>query len=147
MAKTILRDVQIFVDGTDLSNRSNAVTINQEDDEQDVTAFTAQARQRAKGIPDGAIEVTFFQDFEAGSTHSVLSPLKDTDVPFPVWVIPTDATVSATNPAFLLEEALLFNYSPLQGSVGEVSTIEATFNNSGDAGLVEVTDPLELPTS
>jgi hypothetical protein len=45
--------------------------------------------------------------------------------------------VGATNPSFTMT-ARLYSYSPLSGSVGEPSKIEATFRNADDGITVAV---------
>lgn len=144
MPKFVLRDTQVVIDRTNLSNRSNTVNVTKEDEELDSTAFTAKSRQREKGIPDASIAATFFQDFGAGSTHQVLNSVHKSADPVPVLVIPTDAEVSETNPAFLMREAHMFGYTPLGGSVGELSTTEVTFQNAGEDGIEEITDPQDV---
>jgi hypothetical protein len=45
-----------------------------------------------------------------------------------------NAARSATNPAFLLSNALMFNYTPLDGSIGDLSEMEVEFSNASGSG-------------
>ena len=140
MAKTILRDVVITVDGVDLSDHASSVTINTEKDDVDLTAFGDALHVHGVGLGDGSIEVDFYQDFAAASVDATLWPIYNAGVAVPIIVKPTEAAVSATNPAFTMD-GLLMSYSPLAGSVGEASTMSVTFQNGGATGIVRDVTP------
>lgn len=141
--KRVLRDVTVEVDGSDLSDHFSAITVEDSAADVDGTAFGSQYTQTMKGMRTAQITGTVQQDFDAGSVNSVLGPLNDQDAPFKVIVKPTAAAVSATNPAFVLPESQLLGYTPLAGSVGDLSTTDITFSNAGDQGVVEVTNPAD----
>jgi len=138
MAKTILLDASITVDGVDLSDRCSAVEIEDSSEEVDVTAFGAANREILLGLGDGTITATFFQDFASGSVDSVLSQLKGSNTPFEVVVKPTSGPVGPDNPSYTMQ-AVLPTYNPVSGSVGEASTIEASFRNASPSGIVRAT--------
>lgn len=133
MAKYIITNELILVNGVDLSDHVRSVNTTDERAEVDVTAQGATNTQTAKGLGDAAIEIEFYQDFTAGKVHATLSPLIASTTPFAVEIRPVNAARSATNPATLLSSALLFNYPALAGSVGDASTMTVTFKNS-DSG-------------
>lgn len=135
MAKTILRDCTITVNGTDLSNHISSVEINQEKDDVDLTAFTSAMKEHGVGLGDGTIVLNFFQDFAAASVDAVLYPAFAAGTPIPVVVRGTAAAVSATNPKYTMQ-GLLMNYSPLAGAVGEASQTQVTFQNGDPSGIV-----------
>ena len=134
MAIFTLTDALVIVNGVTLSDHGNSVTVNDERDQVDVTAFGATSKAYQKGLGDASITVTFFQDFAASKVHATLQPLISSSTPVNVEVRATSAARSTTNPAALLS-ALLFNYNMLDGSVGEASTTEATFVNASQTGM------------
>lgn len=134
MAKVILRDAFIQVDGTNLSNFFSEVAIESEKNEVDLTGFGSTYTDIGLGLGDASITGTLFQDFDAASVDSVLWPLHNTASEFPVVVRPTSAAKSATNPEYQMT-AVLPSYSPLSGSVGDASTIDVSFRNASQAGL------------
>jgi hypothetical protein len=134
--KKVLRDVQVIVDGTDLSDHFTSITVEDSAAGVDGTAFGSVYTSELKGMRTAQITGTVQQDFDAASVHAVLSALNDQDEPFEVQVIPTADAISATNPAFTLPEAQLLGYTPLSGGVGDLSTTDVTFTNAGDQGLV-----------
>jgi len=139
MAKTVLKNVSIDVDGTEFKDHISSITVETTDDEVDGTNFGSVNKETLKGLGDATITVHFQQDFDAGSVDAVLWPLKQSEDPFPIVVKPKDAAVSATNPAYQLAESLLFGYSPLAGAVGELSGTDVAFRNAGSAGLERLT--------
>lgn len=134
MAKIVLKDAFIQIDGTDLSDHVSSVTIEDSAEEVDLTGFGADYREFGQGLKDATITATVFQDFAAASVDAVLHPLYASGGTFGVVVRPTSATKSATNPEYTLVSRL-FTYSPLAGGVGEASTTDVTFRNAGTAGL------------
>lgn len=134
MAKIVLRDARIEVNGVNLSDHCSEVSIETSRDEVDVTAFGAANKEILTGLGDATITATFFQDFAAASVDATLWPLSSTTTPFTVKVRPTSAAISATNPEYSMS-ALMFDYAPIAGSVGEASSTEVTFRNATQAGL------------
>lgn len=135
MAIFTLTDAMIIINGVTLSDHGNQVTITDDREEKDVTAFGATSKASQKGLGEAGMDIVLFQDFAAGKTHATLQPLIGSTTPVAVEVRPTSAARSATNPAALLSTALMFNYKMLDASVGDVPATTATFKNSGNAGM------------
>lgn len=139
MAKVILKSASILVNSVDLSKRATQVAIELPDEEIDVTTFQAANKQTMKGMTDASIQVTFIQDYAASQVDETLWPLKQGEAAFPVECKPFSTAPSATNPRYKMLEAMLFNYTPISGSVGQVSTTQVTFKNVGSTGLERLT--------
>lgn len=137
MAKFVLKNAVITIDGDDHSDHISEVTIETERDEVDVTAFGASNKEILAGLGDATITMQAFQDFASNKLNQNLWALSKSDTAFEVTVKPTNAATSATNPKFTMQ-ALLFSYSPIAGAVGEASTTELTFRNAAQAGLVQI---------
>lgn len=134
MAIFVLTDAFISINGVTLSDHARSVTVEDNRDQVDVTAFGATNKTYAKGLGDGKFTVEFYQDFAAAKTHATLQPLISSTTPFTVEVRATSAARSATNPGIVMT-ALLFNYSPLSGSIGDASTFSAEFQNASQTGI------------
>lgn len=133
----IHRDVQVIVNGVNLSDHAFAVSSESTANEVDVTTFGPSGYSKTdQGLKSATITVSIEQDFAAGETHATLQPIYDNNTTVPVELIPNGLTKSATNPGVQLPDAKLMSYTPLSGSVGERSVIEATFTNVGDQGLI-----------
>jgi len=127
----------VSINGTDLSDHARSVTITDNRAEVDVTAFSSGGySQTTKGLGDASIEIELLQDLSASKTHAVLQPLVGSTTPIIVEVRPTNAIRSATNPAALMSNALLFTYNYLDGAVGDAAVTKAMFKNApGGAGI------------
>lgn len=134
MGVQIMTDVFVLINGVNLSDHGSNVTLSDTAEKKDITAFGATNRVWAKGLGDATMNVTFFQDFAAGKVHATLQPLKASSTPVTVEVRPTSAARGAANPAFLMS-ALLFDYSMLQGGIGEPSELTVEFSNAAQAGV------------
>lgn len=139
MAKLVLRKASIVVNSVDLSKRATQVAIEMPDEEIDATTFQAANKQTLKGMSDASVQVTFIQDYAASQVDETLWPLKTGEEAFPVEVKPSSGAKSATNPLYKLAEAEMFNYTPISGSVGQLSTLQVTFKNVGETGLERIT--------
>ena len=121
-----LNDVDIEVNGVDLSDHGNTCVVSQEAEDLDVTAFGATARAHRNGLRDDMIQVTFYQNHDAGEVDPTLAPLLGANTGFTVVVKPTSGTVAADNPSYTAT-MILRTYSAINGGVGEISTTEAEF--------------------
>src|SRR5687768_684363 len=120
MAKVILKDCYIVVNGTNFSDHVNMVTVNLSKDDVETTSFSGGRRERMQGLKDDSLALGFQQDFAASSVDSVLYPLYENGTEFEIEVRPTSAAVSATNPSYI-GDCILMEYSPLDGKVGDLS--------------------------
>lgn len=134
------RDARVEINGVDLSDHISEVTIETSRAENDITAFGAVNRVTVAGLGDATITMTAFQDFAAAEVDATLWPLSSSDTPFNVFVRPTTGAISATNPEYQMS-SLLFEYSPIAGSVGEPLTTPLTFRNASQSGLVRDVTP------
>lgn len=139
MAKLLLLDCVISVNGVTLSDHADSVTITSSKDLQEITAFGASYKSNLVGLGDATMEVEFQQDFAAASVDATLWPLHSASTVFSVEVRPTSAAVSATNPKYTMAAAVLPEFTPLAGGVGEVSKTSVTFQNAGQTGIVRAT--------
>lgn len=139
MAKYVMRDAFIIVNGSNLSDHCSSVTVQDTADQVDFTTFGPAAyKQYGQGFHDCQIDATFFADFAAGSIHSILQPLYAGGSVFGVEVRPTSAARSTTNPAGTMN-ATLYGYTGIGGKVGDAASMDVTFANAGTSGLTWAT--------
>jgi hypothetical protein len=136
MAKQILRDVYVSVNGVDLSDHVDTIAFSEKWPNIDVTGMGAKFVERLLGIGDASIQLNLFQDYAASEVFDTLRPLAGSNTPFPVVVRPVKADgVSATNPNFTMQ-AVLDQNDPLNGKVGAASMTSVTLWNADQAGVV-----------
>ena len=85
-------------------------------------------REMAAGLKAGSLTLNFQQDFGVGGIDTLLFPLLGTEGT--VVIRATSGTISATNPAYSAV-ALISQYSPISGAVGDLATFDVTFPTSG----------------
>lgn len=129
MAKLVLKDAFVEVDGVDLSTHARQVAVNMTRPAEDMSGF-GTGRDRAHGLEDDSFTVQWLQDFDAGSVDATLWPLYDNESEFTVKVRPTSGAVSSTNPEYS-GTVKVFEYVPLDAEVGSRVTPSTTFNAKG----------------
>lgn len=136
MGKFVIKDAGVKVNTVDLSDHASSVTVETTTDDVDVTGFTSSGyREILTGFKDATITVTFWQDYAAGKVDATLWPLYNAGSIHAVAIKPESAGTVVWN----LTQAQLFNYSPIAGGVGDGASFDATFRNSGTAGLTRGT--------
>lgn len=128
MAVFMNNGVVLTVDGVDLSDFVQSVTLNWNANELDVTAMGDTGIRRIKGLEDNSISIDFLND---NATSAVLQTLCDNfGENVTVTVKNTSAATSASNPLFTMT-CLINGITPVNGAVGDVSTQSVTWNVSG----------------
>ena len=128
MAKFYAQDYKVTIGTAVLSSSIASVTLDMTQDEIDTTSFGSSFRTRLGGLRDGSVSLDFHQDFGAGAVDSLLYPLMGTLVD--VKIAPTSGTVTATNPEYRFS-ALVTQYQPFAGAVGDLATLSVTWPVSG----------------
>ena len=127
MSKFLLKDVKVMVGTVDLSSHAFNVDTPGTKEQVDVSGFsTTGSREFLPGLADESIVIQFENDFAASQVHATLEPLYRNGTTTLVYVVPTSAAVSATNPAFG-GQGVLFDYNGLSGALNARSETTATF--------------------
>ena len=129
MAKFYAQDYKITIGTTVISDDIASVTLDITADEIETTAFGSTYRTRIGGLRDGSVSFDFHQDFGAGAVDALLFPLMGSTVA--VKIAPTSGTVTATNPEYRFT-ALVTQYQPFAGSVGDLATLSVTWPTSSE---------------
>jgi hypothetical protein len=129
MARIVLTNALVTVNAVDLSDYVASITLNSSIDVVETTAFSSTAaRTRIGGLADNSISLEFHQDYASGEVESTIFPLIGTVTT--VTVKPINATTSASNPLYTVS-ALVSEWTPLNGAVGELATASVTWPVSG----------------
>jgi hypothetical protein len=129
MAKFFAQDYKVTVGTHVLSTSVASVTLDITTDEVETTAFGSTYRTRIGGLKDASVSLDFHQDFGAGAIDAILFPLMGSTVA--VKIAPTSGTVTATNPEYRFD-ALVTQYQPFAGAVGDLATLSITWPVSGE---------------
>ena len=128
MARIVLTDVSVTINSIDLSDHIANVSLNQSFAEVETTAFGDSARTRIAGLGDNSVSLDFHQDFAASEVEATIAPLIGTVTS--VVIKPTSGSVAADNPSYTFD-VLCTEWTPLNGAVGDLSTVSITWPISG----------------
>lgn len=137
MAKFVLRDADFTINGVNLSDHVESLTINYGAETPDMTAMQDITRRRLPGLIDWTMDVTFRSDFAAGEVDATLFPLVGANA-VPMTCKPTSGAISTSNPEFQ-GNVLVGQYNPIQGTVGD--TANSTVTLTGDGTLTRDVTP------
>jgi hypothetical protein len=128
MARIVLTNASITFASTDISSYVSSVTLSTSLDVVDTTSFGNTARTRVAGLADNQVTIEFFQDFGSGLLESIIYPTIGTSAA--MVIKPVAGSTTATNPQYAFN-ALVSEWQPLSGAVGELATASVTWPISG----------------
>lgn len=128
MARIVLTNASITFASTDISSYVSSVTLSTSLDVVDTTSFGNTARTRVAGLADNQVTIEFFQDFGSGLLESIIYPTIGTSAA--MVIKPVAGSTTATNPSYSFN-ALVSEWQPLSGAVGELATASVTWPISG----------------
>ncbi len=133
MARLVLTNVEVTIAGVSLADRIASVTLSSTYDVLETTAFKggnvpSAAKERIAGLVDNSVTLEFHQDFAAGEVEQTIYPLLGTVTA--VKIQPVNGAISADNPEYQFN-ALVSEWTPLNGAVGELATASVTWPITG----------------
>jgi hypothetical protein len=128
MARIVLTNASVTFASTDVSSYVSSITLSTSLDVVDTTSFGNTARTRVAGLADNQVTIEFFQDFGSGLLESIIYPTIGTSAA--MVIKPVAGSTTATNPSYSFN-ALVSEWQPLSGAVGELATASVTWPVSG----------------
>lgn len=139
MARLVLTNVEVTIGGVDLSSHIASVTLGSTYDVVETTAFAGisgasgnvpyAAKTRVAGLVDNSVTFEFHQDFQAASVEATIYPLLGTEAVVTVQPLNGSAT-AVSNPLYTFN-AIVSEWTPLNGAVGELATASVTWPITG----------------
>ena len=127
MAKLVLTNSNISIGGTDVSSSVASVQIETAVDEVETTAFgPGNGKTRVGGLLDTTLSLSMHNDYSA--IEGLVYPLIGSTTT--VVVKPNGTAVSTTNPSYTMT-VLVTGWSPINGAVGELNTVDVSWPVSG----------------
>lgn len=133
MAKLVLTNAYVVLASTDISSYVSNVSLSTTLDTIETTPFGSTARTRIAGLADNSINLEFHQDFASGALEQLIYPSDATSkigTAVAMEVRPVNTTVGPTNPKYTFN-ALVTEWTPVNGAVGELATVSVTWPISG----------------
>ena len=128
MARLVLTNASVTFAGTDISAYAKSITITSSLDVVETTSFGSTAKTRVAGLADNSVAIEFNQDFASSALESVVYPTIGTSVA--IVVKPVSGTTTTSNPQYSFN-ALISEWTPLNGAIGELATASVTWPISG----------------
>jgi len=134
MARLVLTNAYVVFASNDISQYVTSVSLSTSVDVIETTGLGSSARTRVGGLFDNQITLEFNQDFADNALEELINgtSLATTTVGIIVAmeIRPVNTTVSASNPKYTFN-ALISEWQPLSGAVGELVSVSATWPISG----------------
>ena len=134
MARLVLTNAYVVYASNDISQYVTSVSLSTSVDVIETTGLGSSARTRVGGLFDNSITLEFNQDFADNALEELINgtSLATTTVGTTVAmeIRPVNTTVSASNPKYTFN-ALISEWQPLSGAVGELVSVSATWPISG----------------
>lgn len=126
VSSTYLSNPSVTINSVDLSDQCTSAVINYVSEQLENTTFSNTSRSFTAGLYSNTITVTLYQSYAASETEASIYSLVGTTTT--LVLKPSSAAVGATNPSYTLTGAFLSAHTPINASLGELSTIDLTFS-------------------
>jgi hypothetical protein len=135
MSVYLSNGVSVTVNSVDLSSLVSAVTINRVFDELEITSMGDSGHRFVKGLESSSVTIDFFNDEATTKTLQTLNAVYGTSTT--VVIKQTSAAVGPTNPSYTMS-CLVNNLTPVNGTVGDISTQSVTWTVNGTIAVATV---------
>ena len=119
----------VTINSVALTDQCTSAVVTYAFDQLETTTFGDSARKfggsTVTSLQNNTIEVELFQSYAASETEATIFGL--VGITTNVIVAPASGVASATNPIYTLTGCYLASHTPINASLGELSTITLTF--------------------
>ncbi len=129
MAHFVWKNPYVLINAVDLSDHVKQATLDYKAELVDDTCGGDNTRTRLGGIKDWTLTLEFAQDYAAGEVDASLFAQVGNSIA--IEVRPDTGAVAATNPKYT-GNAIIENYQPFGGQIGEQAMAPVTLQANGD---------------
>jgi hypothetical protein len=134
MPRLVLTNAYVVYASNDISQYVTSVGLSTSVDVIETTGLGSSARTRVGGLFDNSLTLELNQDFADNALEELINgtSLATTTVgtTVAIEIRPVNGAVSASNPKYTFN-ALIAEWQPLSGAVGELATVSVTWPISG----------------
>ena len=124
-----LSNPNVTINSVDLRDQCTSATLNYVYEQLETTAFGDTARKfgasSVTSLQNNSVEIELYQSYAGSETEATIYGL--VGITTNVVLAPATGVASATNPIYTLTGAYLESHTPINASLGELSTITLTF--------------------
>jgi hypothetical protein len=122
----VLSNASVAIGAVDLSDQVRSVTLTVGFDQLEVTAMGATGRAFTKGLQSVDVSLEMFNSYGSSEVEATLWDVVGDDA-VTLVISPNGTTESATNPEYTITGAHLSTFTPIVGTVGELSMVNVSF--------------------
>jgi hypothetical protein len=122
----VLSNASVAIGAVDLSDQVRSVTLTVGFDQLEVTAMGATGRAFTKGLQSVDVTLEMFNSYGSSEVEATLWDVCGDDA-VTLVISPNGTTESATNPEYTITGAHLSTFTPIVGTVGELSMVNVSF--------------------
>jgi hypothetical protein len=122
----VLTNASVAIGAVDLSDQVRSVTLTVGFDQLEVTAMGATGRAYTKGLQSVDVTLEMFNSYGSSEVEATLFDVCGDDT-VTLTISPNGTTESASNPEYTITGAHLSTFTPIVGTVGELSMVNVTF--------------------
>ena len=126
---TYLSNPVITINSVLLTDQCTSATVNYVYEQLETTSFGDTARKfggaAVTSLQNNSIEVELYQSYAASETEATIFGL--VGIVTTILVAPASGIATATNPIYTLTGCYLESHTPINASLGELSTITLSF--------------------
>ena len=134
MARLVLTNAYVLYASNDISTYVTSVSLSSSVDVIETTGLGSSARTRVGGLFDNQVTFEFNQDFADNALEELINgtslATSTVGTAVAMEIRPVNGAVSASNPKYTFN-ALISEWQPLSGAVGELVSASVTWPISG----------------
>jgi hypothetical protein len=111
---------------TDLSDQCRSVTVTIGSDPLESTAMGDTGHRFVGGLQSVEVTLEMFLSYGASEVEAILASCVGTGTTV-LTISPSGTTESASNPEYIITNAMLENFTPIASTVGELAMVTAVF--------------------
>ena len=131
-------NITLGVTTTDMSDQGNACTITVGYDSLESTAFGDTGHRFTQGLQTVDVSIDFFLSYGAAEVEAILASCLGTGTTT-LTISPSGTTESASNPEYVITNAMLESFTPINSTVAELATVSAVW--TGGTWVRDITAP------
>ena len=122
-----LKNAAVVMNTTvDLSDQVQSVTLTVGYDQLETTAMGASGRSYTKGLQSVDVTMTLFNSYGAAEVEASLHDVVGDDA-VTLEIYPDGTSPGTSNPEYTITGAFLTNFTPITGTVGDLSMVSVSF--------------------
>ena len=123
---TVLSNPALLIDSVDYSDQCSSAQLSITKESLEKTSFADGARSYTAGLSNVEVTCTLMLAYGTSEVEENLEGILGTNVDVVIYAT-SSTTASATNPEYTITGAYLESITPINGTLGELQTIDLTF--------------------